>query len=110
MDLMGSDALQSEDDMRRMWGDSIKAVKCQHARITYDDFLLLMKGQSQELPGAPCLISSPAGTDLKVITSSSVHGRGSDGKLNDTPLSMDDDNDIQTAGEHQRLHHHQQKK
>jgi hypothetical protein len=44
MDLMGSDALQSEDAMRRMWGDSLRAVKCQHARITYDDFLLLMKG------------------------------------------------------------------
>ena len=48
MDLMGSDALQSEDEMREMWGDSMKAVKCQHARITYDDFLLLMKGQSKE--------------------------------------------------------------
>mmetsp|Transcript_15641 Transcript_15641/g.34203 ORF Transcript_15641/g.34203 Transcript_15641/m.34203 type:complete len:1120 (+) Transcript_15641:578-3937(+) len=50
MDLMGSDALQSEDAMRRMWGDSIRAVKCQHARITYDDFLLLMKGQTRDGP------------------------------------------------------------
>lgn len=50
MDLMGSDALQSEEALRRMWGDSIKAVKCQHARITYDDFLLLMKGQTREGP------------------------------------------------------------
>lgn len=48
MDLMGSDALQSEDAMRKMWGDSMKAVRCQHARITYDDFLLLMKGQTKE--------------------------------------------------------------
>lgn len=47
---MGSDALQSEEAMRRMWGDSMKAVKCQNARITYDDFLLLMKGQTRELP------------------------------------------------------------
>lgn len=45
---MGSDALQREDAMLKMWGDSMKAVKCQHARITYDDFLLLMKGQSKE--------------------------------------------------------------
>lgn len=45
---MGSDAVQSEDAMREMWGDSIKAVKCQHARITYGDFLLLMKGQTKE--------------------------------------------------------------
>lgn len=50
MDLMGSDALQSEDDIRRMWGDSIRAVKGQQARITYDDFLLLMKGQTREAP------------------------------------------------------------
>lgn len=50
MDLMGSDAVQSEDDMRRMWGDSIKTGKGQHARITYDDFLLLMKGQTKEPP------------------------------------------------------------
>jgi hypothetical protein len=83
MDLMGSAAVQSEDAMRRMWGDSIKAVKCQHARITYDDFLLLMKGQSQELPGAPCLLPSPADIDLGASASS--------------PLSMDDDEDIQTA-------------
>jgi hypothetical protein len=50
LDLMGSDALQSEDAMREMWGDSIKAVKGQHARITYGDFLLLMKGQTRENP------------------------------------------------------------
>ena len=56
MDLMGSDALQSEEAMRRMWGDSIKAVKCQHARITYDDFLLLMKGQTREGPSPATLV------------------------------------------------------
>lgn len=48
MDLLGSDALQSEDDMHRMWGDSINAVQGKHARITYDDFLLLMKGQTKD--------------------------------------------------------------
>lgn len=55
MDLMGSDAVQSEDAMREMWGDSIKSVKCQSARITFGDFLLLMKGQghghTKEVPG-----------------------------------------------------------
>ena len=50
MDLMGNDALQSEDDMRLMWGDSTRAVKCPSARITFDDFLLLMKGQTRENP------------------------------------------------------------
>lgn len=52
MDLMGSDALQSEVSMRTMWADSMKAVKCQNARITYDDFLLLMKGQTRENPSS----------------------------------------------------------
>lgn len=48
MDLLGNDALQSEDMMREMWGDSMKAVNCNQARITYEDFLLLMKGQTRE--------------------------------------------------------------
>jgi Ca2+-binding EF-hand superfamily protein len=49
MDLMGNDAIQSEDAMRRMWGDSMRACNSSHARITYDDFILLMKGQTREV-------------------------------------------------------------
>jgi Ca2+-binding EF-hand superfamily protein len=48
MDLMGSDGLQSEEALRQMWGDSTKAVHSQGARITYTDFLLLMKGQTKD--------------------------------------------------------------
>ena len=48
MDLLGNDALHSEDMMREMWGDSMKACNCSHARITYEDFLLLMKGQTRD--------------------------------------------------------------
>jgi len=48
MDLMGNDAFQSKDAMRTMWGDSMRACNCHHARITYDDFLLLMKGQTRD--------------------------------------------------------------
>lgn len=62
MDLMGNDPIQSEDVMRSMWFDSMKACKCHHARITYDDFILLMKGQTRgdaehvnELPLPPKL-------------------------------------------------------
>jgi hypothetical protein len=51
MDLMGSNTMHTEEAFQRMWGDSIKAVKCQQpARITYGDFLLLMKGQTKESP------------------------------------------------------------
>jgi hypothetical protein len=99
MDLMGSDALQSEDAMRRMWGDSIKAVRCQHARITYDDFLLLMKGQSKETPGRS---SSPAGAiDLGASISSLVHGHGSGGKLSMVPeagVSLDEESPPNIVG------------
>ncbi len=77
MDVMGSDALQSEEAMREMWGDSMKAVKCQHARVTYDDFLLLMKGQSKENPavtddndsGMNFLINKP---QLNVVSENEV--------------------------------------
>lgn len=48
MDLVGNGSLQSEEAMRKMWGDSMKAVNCIHHRITYEDFLLLMKGQTRE--------------------------------------------------------------
>lgn len=68
MDLMGSDAIQSEDAMREMWGDSIRAVKCQHARITYGDFLLLMKGQTRETPPSVDLDSELGATSLKPLS------------------------------------------
>jgi calcium-dependent protein kinase len=50
MDLMGRDGAESEDAMRVMWGDSMKACKVKNAQITYEDFLLLMKGQTRDEP------------------------------------------------------------
>ena len=47
-DMLGNDAQHSEDMMREMWGDSMKAMNCSQARITYEDFLLLMKGQTRD--------------------------------------------------------------
>ena len=61
MDLMGNDATQSEDAMRRMWGDSMKACQNKDAHITYDDFLLLMKGQTRP-GGAP-----PPGANMPMM-------------------------------------------
>mmetsp|Transcript_2897 Transcript_2897/g.8124 ORF Transcript_2897/g.8124 Transcript_2897/m.8124 type:complete len:1038 (+) Transcript_2897:205-3318(+) len=49
MDLLGSDSVHSEEMMRKMWGDSMKAANCNKSRITYDDFLHLMKGQNAEV-------------------------------------------------------------
>jgi len=48
MDLMGSDAVQGEEALRKMWGDSMKDCNCSLARITYEDFVLIMKGQTRE--------------------------------------------------------------
>lgn len=49
MDLLGSDTFQSEDEMLKMWGESMKDVNCKRGmcHIEYDDFLLLMKGQKK---------------------------------------------------------------
>jgi len=73
MDLMGSDALQSEDAMRQMWGDSMKAVKCQHARITYDDFLLLMKGQSKDGTHQPAEMETEMNSVNSLLGSSQLY-------------------------------------
>ena len=48
MDMMGKDGTDSEDEMRTMWASSMKACKCHDSQITYDDFLLLMKGQTMQ--------------------------------------------------------------
>lgn len=121
MDLLGSDALHSEDIMRKMWGDSMKEANCNQARITYDDFLLLMKGQTKESEGVvrqderkvdePCIeltsgdkfasdggITEPKSTPTKDlclipgIPLSPIHSNETD--LDNTPLSMDDSDDI----------------
>lgn len=48
MDLMGRDVAEKEESMRRMWGDSMRACNSQNAQVTYEDFLLLMKGQTKD--------------------------------------------------------------
>uniref|UniRef100_A0A7R9ZP24 Uncharacterized protein n=1 Tax=Craspedostauros australis TaxID=1486917 RepID=A0A7R9ZP24_9STRA len=50
MDLVGTNDMQNEESTRKMWQESMKAVNCIQARITYDDFLLLMKGQERKAP------------------------------------------------------------
>ena len=50
MELMGNDDLLSEEAMEGMWAEGMAQTKCPNARITYDDFLLLMKGQSTDAP------------------------------------------------------------
>jgi len=62
MDLLGNDPSQSEDAMQRMWGDSMKACNSKRARITYEDFLLLMKGQTKPEVDILCAGQSSLGS------------------------------------------------
>jgi len=48
MDLMGRDGAGREEAMRRTWGDSMRMCNSKNAQIYYEDFLLLMKGQTKE--------------------------------------------------------------
>lgn len=68
MNLVGNDELHSEEQLRTLWKESMKSVNCTTAHIAYDDFLLLMKGQTKEpelLPPSsgrmPGLVSVPEG-------------------------------------------------
>ncbi|KAK1744109.1 calcium-dependent protein kinase [Skeletonema marinoi] len=48
MDLLGDEAFDTEDDMLNCWAESMKDVDCKTALITYEDFVLLMKGQNRD--------------------------------------------------------------
>jgi calcium-dependent protein kinase len=48
MDLIGSESLQSEEAMRTMWRTTLTTCNARAAHITYEDFLLIMKGQTRE--------------------------------------------------------------
>jgi len=66
MDMMGRDGAESEDEMRKMWASSIKACKVRDSQVTYEDFLLLMKGQTmptrEHSPRIGSGVSPPIGT------------------------------------------------
>jgi len=47
-DLIGNCAEHSEEALRQMWGEA--SVNSSEAHITYEDFLLLMKGQTKQSP------------------------------------------------------------
>ncbi|KAL7540677.1 hypothetical protein ACHAWF_006752 [Thalassiosira exigua] len=46
MDLIGNGAVHSEEALRAMWGEA--SMNSADAHITYEDFLLLMKGQTKQ--------------------------------------------------------------
>lgn len=132
MNLVGNDSHVSEEHMRKMWGDSTKAVNCTEAQISFDEFLLLMKGQTREAVEGEGILQGliaeeksdgfksstsillPSGdrvtVDGRILETSSLTPTverpllmpltpipsGSDDAMDigDTPLSMDDDDDL----------------
>jgi hypothetical protein len=60
MDLVGGDELHSQEQFRIMWRESMKSVNCAQSHITYDNFLLLMKGQTKEPEPTELLLPSPS--------------------------------------------------
>lgn len=69
MNLVGNDELHSEEQLRTLWKESMRSVNCTSSHIAYDNFLLLMKGQTKEPEQAPvhrlsCLNAVPEGVSL----------------------------------------------
>lgn len=48
VDLMGSDGIESEERIRRTYVDGLKDIKCTSSKIVYEDFVMLMKGQTMD--------------------------------------------------------------
>jgi hypothetical protein len=68
MDLMGNDVTENEEALHQMWRDSMMTTKVQHStRITYDDFLLLMKGQPRDSDLDMSISSIKAGGQLDAV-------------------------------------------
>ena len=94
MDLLGNDALESEDTMRSMWGDSMKACNSKSAQITYDDFLLLMNGQTKQdafTMGSSSLGPGSIGMSLDAVHE---HAMSDEEQLQPSGLKPDKDNVI----------------
>ena len=106
MDLMGSDAVQGEEALRKMWKESLKDCNCSAARITYDDFVLIMKGQTRDFEAdEKRMPQSDSGQKLNGAWVHAVNEvdekRNSNSNLEDfagldleSPLSMDEDDGL----------------
>lgn len=67
VNLMGNDDLHNEEDMRVMWTDSLRSVNCTQRHITYDHFLLLMKGQTKEPPPSDMIMNGSHHEQLQIV-------------------------------------------
>mmetsp|Transcript_9712 Transcript_9712/g.10454 ORF Transcript_9712/g.10454 Transcript_9712/m.10454 type:complete len:1083 (-) Transcript_9712:318-3566(-) len=59
INLVGSESMANEKEMRDMWTDSMSNVGGTQRHITYDHFLLIMKGQTQKV-----VLEGPMDLDL----------------------------------------------
>ena len=87
LNLVGNNSQFTEENMQDMWGESIKAANCNEARVTYDEFLRLMKGQTREKPR-----DNEGSFAIKPNTfvPSVAYDEG---EFDEGPISMDDDID-----------------
>eukprot|EP00586_Coscinodiscus_wailesii_P023805 CAMPEP_0172502342 /NCGR_PEP_ID=MMETSP1066-20121228/159044_1 /TAXON_ID=671091 /ORGANISM="Coscinodiscus wailesii, Strain CCMP2513" /LENGTH=881 /DNA_ID=CAMNT_0013277559 /DNA_START=75 /DNA_END=2720 /DNA_ORIENTATION=- len=92
--LMGSDSSMSEEKMRAMYAEGLKDINANTSRICYDDFLMLMKGQSREVECA----RSP---DLKPKNPVMLE-RVSEASIEADPAEDDEKEDAQDIDEEER--------
>jgi Ca2+-binding EF-hand superfamily protein len=69
MDLIGNGAAHSEEALREMWGEASMSSK--DACITYEDFLLLMKGQTK--PSMTKVVQPKIRTTTQMIDNMGLH-------------------------------------
>jgi Ca2+-binding EF-hand superfamily protein len=68
MDLVGeTDAPENKEELKHMWMESIQHVNGNLDRITVDDFLRIMKGQTLGGPGEPSLERRISGARLDAV-------------------------------------------
>lgn len=105
MDMMGRDDAESEDELRAMWASSMKACKCHDSsQITYEDFLLLMKGQTlqhKEPSPRPSLpINPPLPASLPKLQASILNTGGSLDVLHELSDSNETEDDTEPESKH----------
>eukprot|EP00529_Nitzschia_sp_RCC80_P008869 CAMPEP_0113486848 /NCGR_PEP_ID=MMETSP0014_2-20120614/25206_1 /TAXON_ID=2857 /ORGANISM="Nitzschia sp." /LENGTH=1175 /DNA_ID=CAMNT_0000380529 /DNA_START=258 /DNA_END=3785 /DNA_ORIENTATION=- /assembly_acc=CAM_ASM_000159 len=75
LNLVGNDDLHTEEEMRTMWLESMRSVNCQQRHISYDHFLLLMKGQTREPDPVPSIgLQQPLHPLAEDEAEVSIHG------------------------------------
>lgn len=109
MDLIGNGAAHSEEALREMWGEA--SMSSTDACITYEDFLLLMKGQTKP-PSQSKVPVQPKKQGLQTVIEHDIEGASSapggfmyppsfeqEEDQSDGPICIDDEGDDGTLNQ-----------